>query len=101
MTKSAEPRPVRPVPASRPALSSMETYYFRVLCHWYRFKRAAPSLGDLTDLCRRSGRPPDAGWDGITTDDWPSKNALRRGLLALECKGYAKRNTEGKFEVIR
>lgn len=99
MTKPSEIRPVGRSP--RPAPSQMEDYYLRVLRHWYRFKRSAPSLSDLADLCRRSGRPGNAGHQELVSDDWPSKRAVRRGLLALEEKGYARRNGKGRFEVIR
>ena len=79
----------------------MEDYYLRVLKHWYRFRRLPPSLDELRDLCRRSGRPPDAGHQALVADDWPSRRAVRRALLALEGKGYVRRNKQRKFEVIR
>jgi hypothetical protein len=78
----------------------METYYLRALAHWWRHKREPPTLDDLRDLCRRSGAPTTPR--GLNKPrGWPSRRAVRRGLVALEEKGYARRNSKGKFEVIR
>lgn len=99
MTKSAAIPPVDAAP--RPALTEMETYYLRVLAHWYRFKRAAPSLADLVDLCKRSGPPPGARGPQTRGKAWPSRRPIYKALRACENKGYVRRNDEGKFEVIR
>lgn len=86
-------------PASRPALAPMEGYYLRALVHWYRHKREPPSLGDLADLCRRSGAPTLAS--GMSRPrGWPSRRAIRFGLMGCVRKGYAKLK-DGKFEVIK
>lgn len=98
MTKPADLPPVgRP---SRPALAPMEALYLRALVHWYRYKRTPPKLVEMCDLLRRSGAPTTP--HGLRKPrTWPSIRALRRGLLALETKGYARRNNQGRFEVIR
>jgi hypothetical protein len=79
----------------------MEAYYLRVLMHWYRYKRSAPTLEDLMDLCRRSGGATDDRSQSLRGKGWPTKNAVRRGLLACETKGYARRNQQGMFEVLK
>jgi hypothetical protein len=99
VTKSSAIPPVGST--ARPALTAMETYYLRVLAHWYRFKRAAPSLADLVDLCRRSGPPPGARGPQTRGRGWPTRRPIYVALCACENKGYVRRNNEGKFEVIR
>lgn len=99
MTKPSELPPVGRPP--RPEPTPMEALYLRALVHWYRHRKEPPSLAELADLCRRSRRPGSAGYETLVGRDWPSRRAVRRGLLALEEKGYTKRNDQGKFEVIR
>lgn len=99
MTSPADLPPV--IPASRPALNPIEALYLRALMHWYRFKRKPPSLGQLAELLRRSGRPSEGGRGRRPGCHWPSRRSVYRGLLALETKGYTKRNDQGKFEVIK
>lgn len=78
----------------------MEALYLRALLHWYRYKRQPPKLREMCDLLRRSGAPTTPR--GIRkARGWPSIRALYRGLIALETKGYARRNNQGRFEVIR
>lgn len=98
MTRPADLPPVSPM--SRPALAPMEALYLRALVHWYRYKRQPPKLLEMCDLLRRSGAATTP--HGLRKPrTWPSIRALRRGLLALEAKGYARRNQQGRFEVIR
>lgn len=99
MTAPADLPPV--IPAARPALNPAEALYLRALVHWYRFKRKSPSLAQLAELLRRSGRPSEGGRGRPPGRHWPSRRSVYRGLLALETKGYTKRNDQGKFEVIR
>lgn len=77
----------------------MEALYFAALVHWYKHRGEAPTIDDLCDLLRRSGRP-GAYYSELVTRKWPSPGAVRRGLLSLTRKGFVRRNN-GKFEVIR
>lgn len=79
----------------------MEALYLRALVHWYRHRTKPPTIVQLCDLLRRSGRPGEAGHQERVSADWPSIGALRRGLVSLEAKGYIQRNSKGKFEVIK
>lgn len=62
----------------------METAYLRILNYWYRHHSEAPTLGNIAALCKPSR----------------SHTAIRTALLALEGKGYVKRNDDGRFEVV-
>lgn len=77
---------IPPVPRlPREAMTPVEDYYYRVLLHWYRYRRAAPSLDALQKIVKPHR----------------SRTAIRSGLLSLERKRYVKRNTSGHFEVIK
>lgn len=62
-----------------------EEYYLRVLVHWYKYRRKAPSLANLQTIVRPH----------------KSRTAIRASLLSLERKGYVDRNKQGHFEVIK
>lgn len=83
-------KPDASVPAAarpqRQAMTVKEQYYYSVLLHWYRHRPGEPpSMPELAAICRpiRSG------------------TAVRTALLALESKGYVRRNRHGKFEVCK
>ncbi len=82
---SALPK-IPPAPrAPREPMSRMESVYFGLLVHWYKHRKAAPSLDELAALCRPR----------------KSRTSVRSALLSLESKGYVLRNEEGQFEVTR
>lgn len=91
---------VPPVGQARRPLPPMEALYLRALVHWYRHRSRPPTIVQLCDLIRRSGRPGEAGHRSSVSSDWPSIGAIRRGLMSLRRKGYVRR-TNGKFEVVR
>ena len=97
VTKPAEVPPVGRV--TRPALPPMEALYLCALIHWYRHRKKPPTMLELCDLLRRSGRPGTSYVD-LVTKKWPSIGAVRRGLMSLRRKGYVRR-TKGKFEVVK
>ena len=64
-------------------MSKMESVYYRVLLHWYSYRKYSPSASDLAALCKPR----------------KSVTAVRSALLSLETKGYVCRNEDGQFEV--
>lgn len=86
MTKPATlpkiPNPPRP---AREPMTKMEQVYFAVLLHWYKHRDSPPSCDALAALCRPV----------------KSNTAVRSALLSLESKGYVRRNSNGRFEVIK
>lgn len=97
MTKAAAVPPVGRV--TRPALPPMEALYLRALIHWYRHRSRPPTMLELCDLLRRSGRP-DTRYRSSVTKEWPTVSTLRRGMASLIRKGYVRRKNR-KFEVVR
>lgn len=85
MTKPASaskiPSPPRP---KREPLTKKEQTYLAVLVHWYKHRDYAPSCDELADLCRPVR----------------SYTAVRSALLGAERKGYCRRNSAGRFEVL-
>lgn len=70
--------------APREPLSSREQIYIAVLRHWYRYRGRAPSCMEIANLCKPRR----------------SYGAIRAAFLSAEDKGYLRRNTDGRFEVI-
>lgn len=86
MTKSDSlPRIPDPPRPRREPMSKMEQYYYALLVHWYRHRKEPPTCDALAGLCRPV----------------KSQTAVRTALLSLESKGYVRRNSNGRFEVIK
>lgn len=85
MGDKTESERIPPVPRpKRPPITRMEAVYLGILQHWYAHRRDPPRLRDLSNLTKPRRTEP----------------AIRAALLNLEDKGYVKRNSDGRFEVV-
>ncbi len=85
MTKPNSNPDIPEVPrASRDPMTKREQIYVAVLAHWFRFRDRAPTMPELAKVCRPRR----------------SLTAIRNALLQAEIKGWVRRNSQGRFEVV-